>query len=62
MGIVVSAIGSEVRGVITAPEQVTAAWLTGVLRVGGALPSGDVRSATVTRVHDKQNHTLLSNL
>ena len=44
--------------IITAPDQVTPAWLSGVLRDSGALTRGEVRSLTLTRVHDKQHHTL----
>ena len=40
--------------VITAIEAVTPAWLAAVLRRNGFLPSGDVQSVGVRRIHDAQ--------
>jgi tetratricopeptide (TPR) repeat protein len=45
-------------GVLTTIEEATPAWLTRVLRQGGWLPTGIVRSLGVERVHEEQLHTL----
>jgi hypothetical protein len=50
--------GHAVRAVITSIEQVTPAWLTGILRQRGYLGAAMVQTLSVTRVHTIQPRSI----